>query len=145
MSPTRVYPERPLVGVGVLIRKYEEYLLILRAAEPDRDYWSVPGGLVEVGERLEEAAIREVEEETGLMVELRGTLGVVDKIDKDEVGKIKYHFIIVDFLAEPVFGEMCHRDDALDARWVNPRDFRGYKLSPSLVDLLKKINLYPEF
>jgi ADP-ribose pyrophosphatase YjhB (NUDIX family) len=131
--------------VGVLIRKCEEYLLILRAVEPDRGYWSVPGGLVEVGERLEEAAIREVEEETGLMVELRGTLGVVDNIVKDEVGKVKYHFILVDFLAEPIFGEMRHRDDALDARWVNPRDFRGYKLSPSLVDLLKKSKFYPEF
>jgi len=145
MSPSRLYPERPMMGVGILIRKGEEYLLIKRASEPDRGLWSVPGGMVEIGEEAEEAAIREAKEETGLDVEILKDLGVVDKIVRDEVGKVRYHFIIIDYLAESVTGEMHHHDDALDAQWVHPRDFRKYPMSPTLVDLLVRINLYPMF
>ena len=145
MSPGRLYPERPMVGVGILIRKGEEYLLIKRASEPDKGLWSVPGGMVELGEGAREAAAREAEEETGLKVEILEELGVVDKIVRDEAGRVRYHFVIIDYLAEPVTGVMHHHDDALDARWVNPRDFRKYELSPTLIDLLRRINLYPEF
>ena len=142
MSPGRLYPERPMIGVGTLIRRGEEYLLIKRAAEPDRGIWSVPGGMVELGEKTSEAAVREAEEETGLVVEILEDLGVVDKIVLDDV---KYHFVIIDYLAEPVSGVMHNHDDALDARWVHPRDFRKYEISQTLVDLLKKIDLYPKF
>jgi ADP-ribose pyrophosphatase YjhB (NUDIX family) len=134
-----------MVGVGILIRNGDEYLLIKRASEPDKGLWSVPGGMVEVGEKVEEAAIREAKEETGLEIEIVKDLGAVDKIVRDDVGKIKYHFIIIDYLAEPVSGEMHHHDDALDAKWVHPRDFRKYKMSPTLLDLLRRINLYPIF
>jgi len=132
-----------MVGVGILIRKGDEYLLIKRASEPDRGLWSVPGGMVEVGEKVEDAAIREAKEETGLEIELVKDLGVVDKIVRDDVGKVKYHFIIIDYLAEPIAGEMHHHDDALDAQWVHPRDFRKYAMSQTLVDLLSRIKLYP--
>jgi len=145
LSPGRLYPERPMVGVGILIRKGEEYLLIKRASEPDKGFWSVPGGMVEIGENVRDAAIREAEEETGLEVEILEDLGAVDKIVRDEAGKVKYHFVIIDYIAEPVAGEMHHHDDALDAVWVHPRDFRKYQLSPTLIDLLRRINLYPEF
>jgi ADP-ribose pyrophosphatase YjhB (NUDIX family) len=134
-----------MVGVGILIRKGDEYLLIKRASEPDKGLWSVPGGMVEVGEKAEEAAIRETKEETGLEIEIVKDLSAVDKIVRDDVGKVKYHFIIIDYLAEPVAGEMHHHDDALDAQWVQPRDFRNYSMSPLLVDLLRRINLYPIF
>jgi ADP-ribose pyrophosphatase YjhB (NUDIX family) len=134
-----------MVGVGILIRKGDEYLLIKRASEPDKGLWSVPGGMVEVGEKAEEAAIRETKEETGLEIEIVKDLGAVDKIVRDEVGKIKYHFIIIDYLAEPVAGEMHYHDDALDAQWVHVRDFKKYTMSPTLVDLLRRINLYPIF
>ena len=145
MSPGRLYPERPMIGVGTLIRRGEEYLLIKRAAEPDRGLWSVPGGMVELGEKTSEAAVREAEEETGLVVEILEDLGVVDKIVLDDGGRVKYHFVIIDYLAEPVSGVMHNHDDALDARWVHPRDFRKYEISQTLVDLLKKIDLYPKF
>jgi 8-oxo-dGTP diphosphatase len=133
------------VGVGILIRKGEEYLLIKRASEPDKGLWSVPGGMVELGERVQDAAMREAEEETGLRVELKENLGVVDKIVHDKAGRVRYHFVIIDYIGEPVSGVMHHHDDALDARWVQPRDFRKYELSQSLIELLKKIDLYPEF
>jgi ADP-ribose pyrophosphatase YjhB (NUDIX family) len=134
-----------MMGVGILIHKGKEYLLIKRASEPDRGLWSVPGGMVELGEKTREAAIREAEEETGLVVEILEDLGVVDKIVRDDAGRVKYHFVIIDYLAEPISGVMHHHDDALDAHWVHPRDFRKYEMSPTLVDLLKKIDLYPEF
>jgi ADP-ribose pyrophosphatase len=97
---------------------------------------------VEIGEKAVDAAVREAKEETALDVELIETLGVVDKIVKDESGKVKYHFVIIDYLAEPIGGEMYHHDDALDARWINPKDFKKYDLSPTLVELLIRINLY---
>lgn len=134
-----------MVGVGVLIRSGVEYLLIKRASEPDKGMWSIPGGMVEVGEKVDEAAVREAKEETGLDVELVKNLGVVDKIVLDDTGRVKYHFVIVDFLAEFSIGEMQAQDDALEARWVHPRDFHMYSMSPTLVDLLKRIDLYPEF
>jgi ADP-ribose pyrophosphatase len=144
MSPDRLYPERPMVGVGVLIRSGDEYLLIKRASEPDKGMWSIPGGMVEIGEKVSEAAVREAKEETGLDVELVKDLGVVDKIMLDDAGKVKYHFIIVDYFAESSSGEMRAQDNALEARWVHPRDFHRYTMSPTLVDLLRRIELYPE-
>ncbi|HIH88955.1 TPA: NUDIX hydrolase [Candidatus Bathyarchaeota archaeon] len=143
MSPGRLYPERPMVGVGILIRNGDDYLLIKRASEPDKGMWSVPGGMVELGETVRDAAAREAQEETGLEVEIIEDLGVVDKIVRDDAGRVKYHFAIVDFLAEPASGDMCAHDDALEALWVHPRDFRKYPMSPTLVDLLKRIDLYP--
>jgi 8-oxo-dGTP diphosphatase len=144
MGSRRLYPEKPIVGVGVLIRDGEKYLLIKRAAEPDEGLWSVPGGLVEVGEKAVEAAVREAREETGLNVEILEILGVVDKIVNDEEGKIKYHFVIIDYLAAPTGGSLVPASDALDALWVLPEELTGYELSPTLVELLKRVSIYPE-
>ena len=143
MSRRREYPNRPLVGVGVLIRKGNNYLLIKRAANPDKGLWSVPGGLVEVGERVEYAAVREALEETCLDVRLVERLGVVDKIEYDESGKVFYHFIIIQYLAEIVGGEMCPMDDALEAQWVTLDQLNKYELTRSLKDFLIDLGLYP--
>jgi 8-oxo-dGTP diphosphatase len=142
MSQRRLYPERPMVGVGILIRRKERYLLIKRAAAPDAGLWSIPGGLVEVGEKAAEAAIREAREETGLDVEVIETLGVVDKIVR-EYGRIKFHFVIVDYLAEPRGGTLQASSDALDAVWVKADEFPLYELSPTLIELLRRVGLYP--
>ena len=143
MSGRRLYPEKPLVGVGVLIQDGDRYLLIKRASEPDAGLWSVPGGMVELGERAAEAAKREVMEETGLDVEIVEVLGVVDKIVEGDGDRIKFHFVIVDYLAHPVGGSLEASSDALDARWVKAEDFRDSEMSPTLVELLKRIGLYP--
>jgi len=144
LPPRRLYPERPLIGVGVLIRDGDRYLLVRRAAEPDAGLWSIPGGLVELGERVEEAAVREALEETGLEVEIRDLLGVVDKIERDDAGRIRFHFVIVDYLAEVKGGSLKASSDALEARWVRAEEFPKYRLSPTLVKLLRDIGLYPE-
>jgi len=142
LSRRRLYPERPLVGVGILIKQEDKYLLIKRAAEPDAGLWSIPGGMVEIGEKIAETAVREALEETSLEVEIEKIIGVVDKIVPDDEGGIKYHFVIIDYLAKPVGGEMHHGDDALDALWVHPREFKDYELTPTLVELFKRIGLY---
>jgi len=138
----REYPRHPIVGVGVLINDGDRYLLIKRAAEPDAGLWSIPGGLVEVGEKVVEAAIREAEEETGLKVEICERLGVVDKMVKDLSGQLKYHFIIVDFLAKPISGTLKAMDDALEAVWVEKSEFKKYTLTPTLIELLEELELY---
>lgn len=144
MSKRRLYPKMPMVGVGALIRDGGRYLIIKRAAEPDAGLWSVPGGLVEIGERAADAAAREVMEETGLRVEIEDVIGVIDKIVKDEASRVKYHFVIIDYLATPRGGNLRADSDALEARWVRAEEFPRYELSPTLVDLLKRMGLYPD-
>ncbi len=140
----RLYPGRPIVGVGVLIEEDGRYLLVKRAAEPDAGLWSIPGGIIEVGEKAADAAVREALEETGLSVEIMNRVDVVDKIVRDDDGDVRYHFIIIDFLARPLSGEMRPMDDALDAAWAAPEDFIKYELTPTLVELLKRMGIYPE-
>jgi 8-oxo-dGTP diphosphatase len=140
----RLYPGRPIVGVGVLIEEDGRYLLVKRAAEPDAGLWSIPGGLIDVGERAADAAVREALEETGLTVEVLNRVDVVDKIVRDPDGGVKYHFVIIDFNARQLGGEMRAMDDALDAVWVKPEELTEYELTPTLVELLKRMGLYPE-
>jgi ADP-ribose pyrophosphatase len=142
LKDRRLYPQQPVVGVGILINKNDRYLLIKRAAEPDAGLWSIPGGLVELGERALDAAKREAMEETGLKIRISSILDVIDRIIQDEEEQVKYHFVIIDYLAEPIGGEMKPQDDALEARWVTPKDFRKYELPPTLIALLKRLNLY---
>ena len=143
MVPKREYPDRPIIGVGVLIQQEDKYLLIKRAANPDKGLWSVPGGLIEVGERAADAAKREALEETGLVVEIGERLGVVDKIEYDEAGEVFYHFIIIQYLATPVSGKLTPMDDALDAVWVTRDQLKEYNITGSLKDFLLDIGVYP--
>ena len=144
MSSRRLYPDKPMVGVGVLISEEDRYLIIRRAVEPDKVLWSIPGGMVEIGERASDAAVREAKEETGLDVEIVGLLDVVDKIVKDEEGRIRFHFVILDYRATPTGGVLQAASDALDARWVIAEEFPDYELSPTLVEMLKRVDIWPE-
>ncbi len=143
MSPRREYPERPIVGVGIIIKRDDKYLLIKRASNPDKGLWSVPGGLIEVGEKAVDAAAREALEETGLVVDVKERVGVFDKIECDEAGKVLYHFIIIHFMAEPTGGELKPMDDALDAAWVTREQFKDYEITKSLKEFFTDIGLYP--
>ncbi len=123
-GPHRAYPEHPLVGVGAVVIKDGKFLLIKRAFEPSLGKWSVPGGLVEVGESLAEACIRETEEETGLKVEILELINVFDMIDRDDSGKVRYHYVLIDFLAKPVGGKERLSPESTDMRWVSREDMR---------------------
>jgi len=117
-GPKREYPDAPLVGVGTVTIKNGRILLIRRAFDPGAGKWSIPGGLVEVGEKLSEAAARETEEETGVKVDILELINVFDMVDLDDAQKVKYHYVLVDFLSKPVGGKERVSDEVTDIKWV---------------------------
>ncbi|UCE91740.1 MAG: NUDIX hydrolase [Methanobacteriota archaeon] len=114
----REYPERPLVGVGIVLIREGRILLVKRAFEPAAGKWSIPGGLVETGETLAAAGARECEEETGLKVQVLELINAFDMIDLDDEGRARYHYVLVDFLARPVGGEETQNEEVLELKWV---------------------------
>lgn len=135
----REYPKRPLVGVGGIVFKDGKVLLIKRGSQPSYGKWSIPGGLVEVGETVADACVREVFEETGLVVKVKELVDVVDYIEYDEDGRVRFHYVIVDFLVEPVGGVLKAGADALDARFVWLTELKGYELTRTARELFIKL------
>jgi len=126
--PTREYPTRPFVGVGVVLFRDDEVLLVKRAKPPISDNWSIPGGAQELGESVREAALRELKEETGVDAELIGLIDVVDGITKDEKGGVKFHYTLVDFAAEWRAGEAIADDDCAAVLWVKFAELDRYPM-----------------
>lgn len=124
----RQYPERPLVGVGVVVWRDEQVLLVKRGKPPRQGQWSLPGGLQHLGETVFAAACREVAEETTLEVEIVDVVAVIDSIQRDEEGGVRYHFTLVDVLAEWRSGEARAQDDAADVAWAGLDELADYRL-----------------
>lgn len=114
----RIYPTRPFVGVGVVVFRGDNVLLVRRGKPPRQGQWSLPGGAQHVGETVEQAARREVREETGLDVRLTGLVDVLDFIDHDHLGAVRHHYTLIDWMAESEDGDACAADDVTDAMWV---------------------------
>lgn len=125
---SREYPSRPIPGVGVIAFNDNQLLLIRRGKPPRRGEWSIPGGAVELGEAVRDAAVREFSEECGGAIQLRDVVDVVDIFWQDEHGKLQYHYVVVDFWAEWRGGEVKAQSDVLDTRWVAPADLDQYEL-----------------
>lgn len=142
---TRKYPVRPHVGVGVLLVRDDHLLLVKRKYNPDAGYWSIPGGHLDLGEKVEVAAVREVFEETGFKVQVSKLAGIIDKIMYDKEGKIEYHYVLVNYFVEQIEGDPNQppraADDALDARFVPFEQLKTYKLAESLIELLKQLKI----
>jgi 8-oxo-dGTP diphosphatase len=119
---SREYPDRPFVGVGVVVWRDGKVLLVERGKAPRRGHWSIPGGGQELGETLHEAARREVKEETGVEIKVLGLVDVVDSIRQDDAGRIQFHYSLVDFAAIWQSGELQAGDDAADCKWVAPEE-----------------------
>jgi len=132
----RAYRELPRVGVGAVVIHEGRILLVKRASPPGKGFWAIPGGLVELGETVREAAERELLEETGISVRARDAFYLFDFIDRDADGTIRYHYVIVDFLADYLGGEPRAADDVSDARWVSPAEAAALDLSPTTRKLL---------
>ena len=113
----REYPDSPLVGLGAVIIEDGRVLLVKRGHPPLAGEWSIPGGVLELGETLREAAVREAREETSLIVESADLLGVYDRVLRDDAGRTLYHFVLIDFLCRPVEGKAKAADDADEVRW----------------------------
>jgi 8-oxo-dGTP diphosphatase len=118
--PGREYPSYPLVGVGGLIHSKGKVLMIKRRFDPNKGKWSLPGGLVELGEAPQEAAKREVREELGLEVAVEKLLQVANEVIRDDQGRIKYHFILVDYLMSPLGDRIVLNDESEEFAWFEP-------------------------
>ena len=139
MCVKRLYPDQPIVGVGAVIVCEGKILLEKRKNEPSRGKWTIPGGLVELGESLESAVVREVKEETSLEVDNPRLLDVVDNVDLDESGKVKYHFVIVDyFVTAECVGDLKAASDADDLKWVPFNEVEAFDLTRSFRCFFKR-------
>jgi ADP-ribose pyrophosphatase YjhB (NUDIX family) len=134
----REYPETPLVGVGAIIIEAGRVVLVKRAHPPLLGEWSIPGGVLEVGEMLREAAVREAREETGLTVETSDLLGVYDRVLRDGAGKTLYHYVLIDFLCRRTAGEPHGAGDAAEARWFTREDVGRLGLAEDTAEVIRK-------
>lgn len=131
------YPGNPRVAVGAVVFRQECVLLVRRGQPPAEDLWAIPGGSVEIGETLQEAAEREILEETGIQIRALEPIYTFDVIDRDAAGKIRFHYVIVDLAADYIMGAPAPGDDALEARWVSAREINGLEVSAATLKLLK--------
>jgi len=142
---TRRYPIRPHVGVGILLVRDNNLLLIKRKYNPDAGYWSIPGGHIDIGEEVEKAAEREGFEETGIKVKVTKLAGIIDKIMYDSEMKIEYHYVLLNYFVEQIEGGYDQApiadDDALEAKFVPFNELKNYQLTDSLIKLLKQLKI----
>ena len=129
MTSGREYPDRPLVGVGGVVISEGKALLIKRGGPPLEGQWSIPGGMLELGETLRDGVRRELMEETGLEVRVGDVVEVFERIFRDEGGRIRYHFVIHDFLCEVVTGEARAASDVTDVAWASVDELTQYGLT----------------
>ena len=134
----REYPESPLVGVGAVIVKENRVLLIRRGTPPLLGEWSLPGGVLECGETLREAVAREAREETGLAVEPGEMLGVYERVIRDDEGRVRYHYVLIDFLCRPAGGDLKAGSDAADVRWFTRDELPALNLAYDTNDVVLK-------
>ena len=136
-AAAREFPDAPRVGVGAVVLDGGRVLLARRGRPPSEGKWSIPGGLVHLGERLEDALVREIEEESGLRVRLLGLCGVIDRVVREQ-DAVRYHYVIIDYAAEPVGGRLQAGSDAAEVRWVAVSELAQYETTDGLVDMIEK-------
>jgi ADP-ribose pyrophosphatase YjhB (NUDIX family) len=134
----REFPEIPLVGVGAIIIEDARLLLVKRAHPPLQAEWSIPGGVLEVGELMRQAAVREAREETGLTVEPGELLGVYDRIVRDADERVQYHYVLIDFLCRRVAGDLAAASDAAEVRWFGQEELAALNLAEDTLDVIQK-------
>ena len=136
---TRDYPDRPIVAVGAVIVHENRVVVVQRSRQPLAGRWSIPGGMVELGETLRGAAEREAQEETGLAVRAGEVLEVFENIVPDPAGKTRHHYVIVDFLCRVISGSLRTGGDAADARWASFEDLKSLGVSDSGIAVIQKV------
>jgi 8-oxo-dGTP diphosphatase len=136
---TGEYPDVPRVAVGAIVFRGGRVLLVKRGHPPSQGLWAIPGGRVELGETLQAAAEREIGEETGLTIRAGDPAYTFDAIVRDDAGRVRFHYVIVDLLADYLGGELRPGDDAREARWVAPQDLVELPVNQTTLDLLKNV------
>jgi ADP-ribose pyrophosphatase YjhB (NUDIX family) len=143
--PPRRYPPRPVVGVGAVIVDDGRVVLIKRKYEPLAGQWSLPGGTLEIGESLESGVAREMREETGLEVAVGPVVDVFDRILLDTDGRVRYHFVLVDYLCRPIGGRLVAGSDVADAVLADPAALGPFRLTPKAISVIDRaLTLVPE-
>jgi len=143
--PPRRYPQRPVVGVGAVIVHEGNVVLIKRKFEPLAGQWSLPGGTLELGESLEAGVAREMREETGLEVEVGPVVEVFDRILLDLDGRVRYHFVLIDYLCRPIGGQLVAGSDVADAVLAEPTTLNTYRMTPKAVSVIERaLAMVPE-
>ncbi|HDI52043.1 NUDIX hydrolase [candidate division KSB1 bacterium] len=133
----RQYPNYPIPAVsGLIINPQGEVLLVQRAHEPGKGQWSLPGGMVNLGETLQQALRREVEEECGIKIEVIKLLAAFDRIFRDDKGSINYHYVVINFLCRWKSGLLCTGSDSKDARWYRPEELSMLDITPGVGEFI---------
>jgi 8-oxo-dGTP diphosphatase len=135
---TREYPDLPRVGVGAVVLSGDRVLLVKRGGQPSSGKWSLPGGMVELGETTVQAVEREIAEECGLQIRVAGVAGVLDRVVKDAEGRVRYHWVLVDYLAYPESESICAGSDAAEARWVPVDEVEDLDVTDGLLDMIHR-------
>ena len=138
MNDTRKYPDRPYVGIGAVIVHEGRVVLVKRRFEPLAGQWSIPGGAVEAGETLEACITREMAEETGFLVQVGPVIEVLDRITRDDEGRILYHFVLIDYLCWPVGGELQAGSDVAEAVLAEPSELAQYELTEKATSVIER-------
>lgn len=135
---SREYPEHPIVGVAAVVLWDGQVLLVQRGREPAKGLWGLPGGMLELGETVAEGVRREVWEECGVEIEVGPLVGVFEPMQRDDAGRLRYHYVVLDYLARYVGGELQAADDADDARWVSPAELEGLPMLVETREMIKR-------
>ena len=135
----REYPARPILAVGTVVVRDGCVLLARRGKAPSQGKWSVPGGAVDVGESLEAAARREIREECGIEVELTDTLEVIQRITRDDAQRVRFHYVIVDYVARWLSGEPRPSDEASEVRWVRPEELDALDMTAGTAEVVRRM------
>jgi ADP-ribose pyrophosphatase YjhB (NUDIX family) len=145
VTPSRTYPPRPVVGVGAVIIDDGRVVLIRRKYEPLAGQWSLPGGTLELGESLESGVSREMREETGLEVAVGPVIDVFDRILLDTASRVRYHFVLIDYLCRPIGGRLVAGSDVADAVFADPAALAPFRLTPKAVSVIDRaLTMVPE-
>jgi len=131
------FNNKPLIAVGVLVIDKDKVLIIKRGEEPNKFLWSIPGGLVEIGEELEEAAIREVKEEMGIDIKIEKMIGIFNCINRNK-NEIEYHYVIIDYIAREFTGSIKTNKEILDFKWMKFNELHNYELTNTTRELFKE-------
>ena len=140
---SREYPDHPRVGVGAVVLREGRVLLVRRGAAPALGLWAIPGGGLGLGETLQQGAEREILEETGIVIRAGVPVFTCDSFERDEEGRFRFHYVIVDMAADYVSGEVKAADDALEARWISPAEIPDIPATKTTLKLLRQIGFIP--
>ncbi|MBF0469489.1 MAG: NUDIX hydrolase [Desulfamplus sp.] len=138
IKPQKYYPQTPVLAVGAVVFKEDKVLLVKRGNAPAKGMWAIPGGCVQPGETIKQAAEREILEETGIIIKAGQQIYSFEVIERDETDKLKFHYYIVDFEGEYVGGKIKAGDDADDAAWISGDDLKHHNVNPKTLQLLSQ-------